>query len=217
MAKGDVTARDQALQIVSTDEQHAEDLIKAFENLPEENQKTAKQNLIQGIQERIREIDEQLTAQVNQVIHEPKFQQLEATWNGLHYLVYKTETGPRLKLKLLVVTKEELEADLKKAVDHDQSALFKKIYEEEYGTFGGHPFSMLVSGEEFGASGDDVPGQGVQPPPPTRRAGASPRLRRPGQAPGPVEGLRDPRRASASPSSATTRTPATWPSPCPGC
>lgn len=152
----DDTPRDQALQIVSTDEQHAESLIKAFENMPEENQKTAKQNLIQGIQERIQEIDEQLTAQVNQVIHDPKLQRLEATWNGLHYLVYKSETGPRLKLKLLVVTKKELEDDLKKAVDHDQSALFKKIYEEEYGTFGGHPFSMLVSGEEFGVSGDDV-------------------------------------------------------------
>lgn len=150
-------ARTQALAIVAPDEQRAEALIAAYENLPDANKKiAAEQNLVQGIQERIREIDEQLGKQVDEILHAPKFKALEAVWNGLRYLITKTETSTRLKLKLLVLSKDELGNDLERAVDHDQSALFRKIYEEEYGTFGGHPFSMLVGSYEFGENPEDV-------------------------------------------------------------
>lgn len=71
-------------------------------------------------------------------------------------LVDQTETSSRLKLRLLNVTQNELQNDLEKAVEFDQSALFKKIYEEEYGTFGGHPFSLLVGDYNFGRHPQDV-------------------------------------------------------------
>lgn len=108
------------------------------------------------INERIAEIDELITRQLNEIMHNPAFQKLEASWRGLHYFVMNTETGPKLKLRLLNVTKGELLKDLEKAVEFDQSQLFKKVYEEEYGTFGGHPYSMLVGDFEFSRHPQDM-------------------------------------------------------------
>ena len=92
------------------------------------------------INERIAEIDQLLTDQLNAILHAPEFQALEASWRGLRDMVFGTETGQNLKLRLLNVSKKDLLKDLETAVDHDTSVLFKKIYEEEYGTFGGHPY-----------------------------------------------------------------------------
>jgi type VI secretion system protein ImpC len=111
---------------------------------------------VTGIKQRIAEIDKMVGDQLNAIMHAPQFQKLEAAWRGLHYLVQNTETGTMLKLRLLNVTKKELLADLEKATEFDQSALFKKIYEEEYGTFGGNPYSVLVGDYEFGRSPQDV-------------------------------------------------------------
>jgi type VI secretion system protein ImpC len=108
------------------------------------------------INDRIAEIDELITRQLNEIMHNPAFQKLEASWRGLHYFVMNTETGPKLKLRLLNVTKQELLKDLEKAVEFDQSQLFKKVYEEEYGTFGGHPYSMLVGDFEFSRHPQDM-------------------------------------------------------------
>lgn len=102
------------------------------------------QGLMTAIQKRIEQIDVQLTTGLNAVMHSEQFQQLESAWRGLHDLVQKTETGQRLKLRVLNLTKAELANDLKKAIAVDQSNLFKKVYEEEYGTFGGAPYSVLV-------------------------------------------------------------------------
>src|SRR6201993_1393118 len=74
----------------------------------------------------IKEIDKKLSAQLNEVMHEPAFQKLEATWRGLHYLVMQSETGDSLKIKVLNVGKRELFKDLEKAIEFDQSSLFKK-------------------------------------------------------------------------------------------
>lgn len=101
-------------------------------------------------------IDEEIEKQLNEVLHHPKFQKLEGDWRALHYLVMNTETSTSLKLRLLNVTKEELLNDLEKAVEFDQSAIFKKVYEEEYGTFGGHPYSCLVGGYEFSRHPQDM-------------------------------------------------------------
>jgi type VI secretion system protein ImpC len=95
-------------------------------------------------------IDTIVSDQVNEVLHAPDFQKLEASWRGLHYLVFNTESSEHLKLRLLNVSKKELLEDFEKALEFDQSALFKKVYEEEYGTFGGHPFSCLMGDFEFG-------------------------------------------------------------------
>jgi type VI secretion system protein ImpC len=89
-------------------------------------------------------------------MHDKGFQALEATWRGLHYLVSNTETGEMLKLRILDATKDEIRQDLEKAVEFDQSVQFKKIYEEEYGTFGGSPYSMLVADYYFEGTQPDL-------------------------------------------------------------
>ena len=107
----------------------------------DEGMKTApNKGVVATINERVAEIDQILTEQLNAIMHDPEFQKLEASWRGLHDMVYGTETGSNLKLRLLNVSKKELLKDLEGAVDHDMSVLFKKVYEEEYGTFGGHPY-----------------------------------------------------------------------------
>ena len=115
-----------------------------------------KQSALAGIKQRIAEIDQTVSDQLNAIMHSEAFQALEAAWRGLHYLVMNSETGTMLKLRLLSASKKELLADLEKATEFDQSALFKKIYEEEYGTFGGNPFSVLVGDYQFGRSPQDV-------------------------------------------------------------
>jgi type VI secretion system protein ImpC len=104
----------------------------------------------------IGEIDKKLSAQLNEVMHHPDFQRLEATWRGLHYLVHQSETGDSLKIRVMNVKKTELFKDLEKAVEFDQSMLFKKIYEEEYGQLGGEPYGMLIGDYEFGRGAEDV-------------------------------------------------------------
>jgi type VI secretion system protein ImpC len=104
----------------------------------------------------ITEIDKKLSAQTSAIMHMQEFQKLESTWRGLHYLVDKSETGEALKLRVLNVSRRDLFKDLEKAVEFDQSALFKKVYEDEYGQLGGQPFGMLVGDYEFGRHPEDV-------------------------------------------------------------
>lgn len=94
-------------------------------------------------------IDTTLSAQLSKIMHAPMFKEMEATWRGLFHLVSKTETGTRLKLRVFNATLKELQDDLAKAVEFDQSRLFKLIYEAEYGTYGGTPYSMLLGGYEL--------------------------------------------------------------------
>jgi type VI secretion system protein ImpC len=104
----------------------------------------------------IGELDKKLTSQLNEVIHHPDFQRLEGTWRGLFYLVQQTETGEYMKIRVLNVSKRDLFKDLEKASEFDQSALFKKIYEEEFGQLGGSPYGMLVGDYEFSRSAEDI-------------------------------------------------------------
>ncbi|MDZ4820081.1 MAG: type VI secretion system contractile sheath large subunit [Planctomycetota bacterium] len=104
----------------------------------------------------IGEIDKKLSTQLNEIMHHEDFQKLESTWRGLHYLVHQSETGQNLKIRVLNVSKKDLLKDLEKAAEFDQSALFKKIYEEEYGQLGGQPYGMLVGDYEFGRSPEDI-------------------------------------------------------------
>jgi type VI secretion system protein ImpC len=108
------------------------------------------------INERVAQIDQILSDQLNAIMHHADFQALEGSWRGLHDLVYGTETGTRLKLRLMSVSKKELLKDLEGAVDHDMSVLFKKIYEEEYGTFGGNPYSLMIGDYYFGRHPQDM-------------------------------------------------------------
>jgi type VI secretion system protein ImpC len=97
----------------------------------------------------ISELDRRISDQLNEVMHAPEFQKLEATWRGLHYLVQQSETSPNLKIKVFNAPKKDLIRDLEKASEFDQSATFKKVYEEEYGVFGGAPFAALVGDYEI--------------------------------------------------------------------
>lgn len=112
--------------------------------------------LVNAINDRVAEIDKILSDQLNAIMHDPAFQALEGSWRGLHDMVFGTETSSRLKLRLLNVSKKELLKDLESAVDHDMSVLFKHVYEAEYGTFGGTPYSLLIGDYEFGRHPQDM-------------------------------------------------------------
>jgi type VI secretion system protein ImpC len=108
------------------------------------------------INARIAQLDHLVSLQLNEVMHHAEFQQLEASWRGLKYLLSQSETGTMLKLKVLNVSKKELLKDLQRAPEFDQSAMFKKVYEEEFGVYGGSPFGALVGNYDFGKSGQDI-------------------------------------------------------------
>src|SRR5262249_36318829 len=98
---------------------------------------------------RIGHLDALIGRQLNAIMHHEDFQRLEASWRGLHYFVHQTETSPLLKIRVMNTSKKDLFKDMERAVEFDQSALFKKVYEEEYGTFGGAPIGALVGDYEF--------------------------------------------------------------------
>lgn len=105
---------------------------------------------------RLAQIDQLISLQLNEIMHAPELQQLESTWRGLKYMLGQTETSEMLKIKILNVSKKELLRDLQTAPEFDQSALFKKVYEEEYGVFGGAPFGALLGDYYLGRSGQDI-------------------------------------------------------------
>jgi type VI secretion system protein ImpC len=108
------------------------------------------------VKARIAQLDALISAQLNEVMHAAEFQRLEATWRGLKHLVDQTETGTMMKIKTFNTSKKDLGKDLERAAEFDQSAMFKKIYEEEYGVFGGSPFGLLVGDYEFGNHPEDL-------------------------------------------------------------
>jgi type VI secretion system protein ImpC len=111
-----------------------------------------------SIQSIIGEIDRRLGEQVNQILHNSEFQKVESAWRGLHHLVSNTETDEMLKIRFINVSKKDLHKTLKryKGAAWDQSPLFKKVYEEEYGQLGGEPYGCLVADYEFDHSPPDV-------------------------------------------------------------
>ena len=135
---------------------HAKGLVGEFATQILEEKMPVKSDTIAMIQDRIAQIDEMISQQLNEVMHHDDFQSLEATWRGMHYLVFHSETGEMLKLRMLNLTKKELLKDLETAIEFDQSALFKVIYEEEYGTFGGHPYTLMIGDFEFTNHPQDV-------------------------------------------------------------
>jgi type VI secretion system protein ImpC len=113
-------------------------------------------DVVATINSRIAQIDKLLSSQLNEIMHHEEFQQLEGSWRGLHYLVHQSETGTNLKIRMLNVSKKELLKDMERASEFDQSAMFKKVYEDEYGMFGGAPYGCLVGDYEFGRHPQDM-------------------------------------------------------------
>jgi type VI secretion system protein ImpC len=134
----------------------AQDLVRTLVEQALAGTVTFDRNLTRTINQAIGEIDKKLSTQLNAIIHSEKFLKLEGSWRGLNYLIMNSETGTQLKIRMLNATKRELNRDLTKAVEFDQSQLFKKIYENEFGTPGGEPYGALIGDYEWTNHPDDV-------------------------------------------------------------
>ncbi len=136
--------------------ERGKDLVKEFVAQVLDGSMTVSKDAEAMINARIAQIDHLLSIQLNEILHHASFQKLEATWRGLKYLVDQSETSDHLKIKIINASKKELLRDLQRAPEFDQSALFKKVYEEEFGIFGGAPFAGLVGDYEFGRGPEDI-------------------------------------------------------------
>jgi type VI secretion system protein ImpC len=132
------------------------DLVKEFVAQVLDGSMMVAKNAEMMINARVAQIDHLLSLQLNEILHNPQFQKLEGTWRGLKYLMNNCESGASIKVRVLNVNKKELLRDIERAPEFDQSALFKKVYEEEYGIFGGAPFGALVGDYEFGKHPEDM-------------------------------------------------------------
>ncbi|QEN85241.1 type VI secretion system contractile sheath large subunit [Labrys sp. KNU-23] len=123
-----------------------------------EDTSLVKEDVLDTLDSMIAKLDEQLSIQLNEVIHAPEFQKLESAWRGLNYLVFNSETDTTLKIRFMNVSKEELFREFKvyPGARWDQSPIFKKLYEAEYGQLGGDPYGALVGDYYFDHSPPDV-------------------------------------------------------------
>ncbi len=140
----------------TTARERGKDLIKEFIAQVSQGDLAVSKDTEAMINARIAQIDHLVSLQLNQVMHAPEFQKLEGSWRGLRYLMDNSETGTMLKIRVLNASKKDLLRDLQKAPEFDQSALFKKVYEDEYGVFGGEPFGALIGDYEFGKHPEDL-------------------------------------------------------------
>ena len=131
-------------------------LLKDFVKSLLDPKMVVEKNTRKTIELRIKQIDELLSAQTNEIMHHPDFQKLEGSWRGLHYLVHKSETGTRLKIRVLNTSKRDLLEDLENATEFDQSMLFQRVYEDEYGMLGGTPYGTLIGDYEFSNHPQDL-------------------------------------------------------------
>jgi type VI secretion system protein ImpC len=134
----------------------AKDLISELVSQVMQGTVVVSANLSAMLDARVAELDQLLSAQVSEIMHLPDFQKVESSWTGLQYLVRNTSTSQNLKIKVLNATKKELVKDFQSALDFDQSVMFKKVYEEEFGTFGGAPFGTLIGDFEINRQPEDM-------------------------------------------------------------
>ena len=139
-----------------TERDRAQELLKTLAEEAMRGTVTWNKDVTRTIKAGIAAIDKVVSQQLSAVMHTPAFQQLEGTWRGMHYLVMNSETSTQLKLKVLNAGKREVFKDLDKAVEFDQSQLFKKLYENEFGTPGGEPYGALIGDFEFTNHPEDI-------------------------------------------------------------
>ena len=137
--------------------ERGKNLVKEFVAQVLDGSMTVAKDAEMMINARIAQIDHLLSLQLNEILHHPQFQKLEGSWRGLKHLMDHSETGVGLKIRVLNVSKKELLRDIEKAPEFDQSALFKKVYEEEYGVFGGAPFGAAFVGDYRSANTPEEP------------------------------------------------------------
>jgi len=139
-----------------TERSRAEELIRTLAEEALRGSVTFDKDVTRTITKAIDALDEVISKQLSAVMHKPEFQKLEGSWRGLGHLVMNSETSAMLKLKVLNCSKRELFKDVDKAVEFDQSQIFKKIYEAEYGTPGGEPYGALIGDFEFTNHPEDI-------------------------------------------------------------
>jgi type VI secretion system protein ImpC len=148
---------DQAIKATKqTESSRAQELLRALTEEALKGTITWNKDVTRTLNEGIKAIDGALSKQLAAIMHKPEFQKLEGTWRGLNYLVMNSETSVSLKIKVLNVSKRELFKDVDRAVEFDQSQIFKKLYENEFGMPGGEPYGALVGDYEFTNHPEDV-------------------------------------------------------------
>lgn len=157
-AAGEVSLLDQITTAMPTSVQkdEATDMVRNVVDVAMQGVLTWDKSVTKTIRSAIAAIDAKMSKQLAEVMHHEQFQKLEGSWRGLNHLVMNSETSKTLKLRMLNITKKELFKDLDKAVEFDQSTLFKKIYEEEFGMPGGEPYGALIGDYEFTNHPDDI-------------------------------------------------------------
>lgn len=154
---GEVSLLDQAIAATKqTDPDRTTELLRTLTREALSGTIVYSKNLSQTINRTIEAIDQKLSAQLNAVMHHADFKKLEGSWRGLHYLVQNSETGTSLKIKVFNCSKRDLYKNLTKVSEFDQSDLFKKIYETEFGNPGGEPYGALIGDYEFTNHPEDI-------------------------------------------------------------
>ena len=147
-------------QVISATKQtapdRAQDLVRTLVEQANRGTVAFDRNLTQTIGAAVKAIDEQVSKQLNQIMHDERFLKLEGSWRGLHYLVMNSETSTNLKIRVVNASKRELHRDLTRSVEFDQSLLFRKIYENEFGTPGGEPYGALIGDYEWTNHPEDI-------------------------------------------------------------
>ena len=148
---------DQAISATrSSEPDEVQDLLRTLTQEAMSGTVTFSKNLTQTFNKAIEAIDKKLSQQLSAIMHHEDFQKLEGSWRGLQHLVKNSETSAQLKIKVLNIGKKELHKDLTKAVEFDQSLIFKKIYESEFGIAGGEPYGAMIGDYEFGTGVEDL-------------------------------------------------------------
>ena len=132
--------------------------VRGLANMALANTRLISADTVRTISAFIAEIDRKLSEQINLIMHHEDFKALEGAWRGLHYLVNNTETDETLKIRVLNISKKDVNKTLKKfeGTAWDQSPLFKKLYEDEFGSPGGQPYGCLIGDYHFDHSPEDV-------------------------------------------------------------
>lgn len=139
-----------------TDSSRAEELIRSLTQEALNGTVKWNKNLTVTFNQAIKVLDETISKQLSAIMHHDDFQKLEGSWRGLNHTVQNSETNATLKIRMMSLSKKELHKDLSKAVEFDQSQIFKKIYEAEFGTPGGEPYGALVGDYEFTNHPEDI-------------------------------------------------------------
>ena len=139
-----------------TARERGRDMVKEFVAQVLEGEMKLSRDADATINSRIAQIDHLISLQLNEILHHPAFQKLEGSWRGIKYLMDQSETSAMLKIRVLNVNKKELLRDLQRAPEFDQSVMFKKVYEDEFGIFGGEPFGALIGDYEFTKHPEDM-------------------------------------------------------------